>query len=90
MKANLEDRLMEIGVENILTMNGYDDCIVGVLHRYGLSKNVAVYDREKVLEKIMRLSDCSYSDAEEYYEFNQLGAWVGEGTPAFLVRLPEE
>ena len=52
--------------------------------------NVAGYDREKVLEKIMRLSECSYSDAEEYYEFNQLGAWVGEGTPAFLVRLPEE
>ena len=90
MKANLSDRLLEIGVETIMTMDGYDDCMVGVLHRYGLSKNVAVYDREKVLEKIMRLSDCSYSDAEEYYEFNQLGAWVGEGTPAFLVRLPEE
>ena len=73
-----------------MTRRHIDDCMVGVLHRYGLSKNVAVYDREKVLEKIMRLSECSYSDAEEYYEFNQLGAWVGEGTPAFLVRLPEE
>ena len=77
-------------METIMTMDGYDDCMVGVLHRYGLSKNVAVYDREKVLEKIMRLSECSYSDAEEYYEFNQLGAWGGEGTPAFLIKLPKE
>jgi len=90
MKASLSDRLLEIGVESILTMDGYDDCVVGVLQRYGLKDNVMVYDREKVLEKIMHLSDSTYSEAEEYYEFNQLGAWVGEGTPAFLVRLPEE
>ena len=90
MKASLSDRLLEIGVESVLTMDGYDDCVVGVLHRYGLKDNVMVYDREKVLEKIMCLSECSHSEAEEYYEHNQLGAWVGEGTPAFLVRLPEE
>jgi len=28
----------------------------------------------------------SYGEAEEYYGFNQLGAWVGEHTPGFLVR----
>lgn len=24
-------------------------------------------------------------EAEEFHEFNQIGAWVGERTPAFLV-----
>ena len=90
MKASLPDRLLEIGVESVLTMDGYDDCILGVLQRYGIDEPVLVYDKEKVLEKIMLLSDSTYDEAEEYYEFNQLGAWVGEGTPAFLVRLPEE
>jgi len=23
-------------------------------------------------------------DAQEFFEFNQFGAWVGEGTPCFL------
>ena len=90
MKASLPDRLLEIGVESVLTMDGYDDCILGVLQRYGIDAPVLVYDKEKVLEKIMLLSDSTYDEAEEYFEFNQLGAWVGEGTPAFLVRLPEE
>jgi hypothetical protein len=28
----------------------------------------------------------SYEEALEYYEYNQLGAYVGERTPAFLIR----
>ena len=28
--------------------------------------------------------ESSYEEAMEYYEFNQLGAWVGDGTPCFL------
>ena len=28
----------------------------------------------------------SYEDALEYYEYNQLGAYVGERTPGFLIR----
>jgi len=28
----------------------------------------------------------SYDDAEEFFEFNMLGAWMGERTPAFFER----
>jgi hypothetical protein len=29
-------------------------------------------------------------EAEEYFNFNQLGAWIGENTPCFLTPLTLE
>lgn len=78
------EKLAEIDPD-ILCMDGYDDCIVGFLQRFGMDP-VAVYDREKVLEKLMA-DGCSYEEALEYYEFNQVGAWAGDRTPGFLVRV---
>lgn len=86
--GELSDRLLELGVEEPLVMDGYDDCVVGVLERFGMEP-IILYDKEKVIEKIMDESpDGSYHEALEYYEFNQLGGWHGNKTPGFLVRLP--
>jgi hypothetical protein len=36
-------------------------------------------------------NDMSYEEAEEFFEYNQIGAYVGESTPCFLTTLsPEE
>jgi hypothetical protein len=70
--------------EGLLKMDGYDDCLVGVVERFG-EDSYFIYDRELVLEKLQK-GGMSYEDAVEYYEFNQLGAYVGERTPAFLIR----
>jgi hypothetical protein len=70
--------------EDLLKMDGYDDCIIGVVERFG-GESYILYDRELVLEKLQK-GDMSYEEAVEYYEFNQLGAYVGERTPAFLIR----
>lgn len=59
----------------------FDVAIVGVLERFG-QPAIVCYDREKVIEVLM--ADMPREDAEEYYSFNTLGAWMGEGTPAFL------
>jgi hypothetical protein len=71
--------------ENIkkLKMDGFDDCIEGVVERFGQIE-ILCYNKEKVIEKLMKEGDRTYTEALEYYEFNQLGAWVGEGTPCFL------
>ena len=83
----LSDRLLDIGIENVLVMDGYDDCVIGVLERFGMDP-VVMYDKEKVINKIMDESPGgSYEEAVEYYEFNQLGGWHGEKTPGFLVKL---
>jgi len=48
MIETLADKLREIGVENALVMNGYDDCVIGVLERYGMEP-IVLYDKEKVI-----------------------------------------
>ena len=70
--------------EGLLKMDGYDDCLVGVVERFG-QDSYFIYDRELVLEKLQK-DGMSYEEALEYYEYNQLGAYVGERTPAFLIR----
>lgn len=73
----------------------FDQCVMGLAERF--NARFIVYDRECVL-KVME-EDCSCEPhpdedpadiAMEYYRFNTLGAWVGEGTPAFLMKNPEE
>ena len=65
-----------------IKMDGYDDCIVGIVE--GFAKNsIICYDKIKVLERLVK-DGMAYSEALEYYEFNMLGAFVGESTPCFL------
>jgi hypothetical protein len=71
--------------DEILCMDGYDDCILGYLQRYGMEP-IAIYDRQKVIEKIME-DGGTYEEALEHYEFNQLGGWHGDRTPGFLVKV---
>ena len=86
--SELSDRLLDLGIEESLVMDGYDDCMMGVWELFGMEP-IVMYDKEKVIEKIMEESTGgSYEDALEYYEFNQLGGWHGDKTPGFLVRLP--
>ena len=69
----------------MLTMDGYDDCIVGIVERFG-SPPIVCYDRDQVLEKLGK-DGMSRDEAEEFFEFNQIGAWVGEETPCFLTQM---
>ena len=71
-----------------LFMDGFDDCIAGVVHRYG-QPTIICYDKEKGLEQLM---DDGMTDEEaiEYFEYNQIGAWVGEQTPCFISPFDKE
>ncbi len=61
----------------------FDDAILGIAERCGQPPLVA-YDRERCIEIIMANASCDRAEAEEYYEFNTAGCWVGEGTPIFI------
>lgn len=87
--VTLAGRLLELGIENALVMDGYDGCVIGILERFGMEP-IVLYDREKVLEQLVEEGCDTYEGAHEYYHFNQLGGWHGDQTPGFLVRLPEE
>lgn len=77
------DRLAE-EFPDLMRMDGFDDAILGVVERIGLQ--TVCYDLKKVIEILMK-QGMDEQDAWDWYQFNMLGAWVGEATPVFLERL---
>ena len=86
--VTLAEQVLDIGVEDAMIMDGYDDCVIGVLERFGMEP-IVLYDKEKVINKLVENGCDDYEGANEYYEFNQLGFWHGDKTPGFLIRLPK-
>ena len=70
--------------EEILLADGFDEALIGYAQRCG-QPVLAVYDREKCIAVLMK-DGISYEEADEYFEYNVVGAWVGERTPLFLCR----
>lgn len=66
-------------------MDGYADCCLGVCLRFR-QPPIFIFDRQKVLERHMK-DGMTYEEAVEFFEFNQIGAWVGDHTPAFFIPL---
>jgi hypothetical protein len=67
--------------ETVLTADGFDDALLGLGQQFHTF--FAVYDRSKCI-KILMGQGMSEMDAEEYFEFNTAGAYVGEQTPVFV------
>jgi hypothetical protein len=84
MKKTREELAEQYG-DDILLMDGYDDCVVGVVEQFGRPP-IVCYDRELVIRKLME-DGMTQEEAEEFFEFNQIGAWAGERTPCFLTWL---
>lgn len=62
----------------------YDDAIIGVARRIGM-EDVVAYDSNKVYEIIAKMMNTDdMMEVFEYFEFNILGAYVGERTPVFV------
>lgn len=73
--------------ETFMRMDGYDDCIVGVVEQFG-KPPILCYDKRKIIAKLID-DGMSYDDAEEFFEYNQIGAYVGESTPCFITLMTE-
>lgn len=71
----------------LLLMDGYDDCIVGLVTRF--NDTFVLYDHAKVVAKLMQ-SGMSEEDANEFISVNQQGAWMGKNTVGFLHLPPTE
>lgn len=67
--------------EGTMTADGFDEAIIGTVERFGDSEAIILYDKEKIIQTLMK--EMPREEAEEYFYYNILGAYVGEGTPAF-------
>lgn len=76
------EQVSEINPE-ALVCDGFDDAIIGMAERINLGPVVA-YSFEKILDILINRDGMTYEEAVEYYEFNIVGAWLGEFTPVFI------
>jgi len=66
----------------VLKADGFDDAIIGIGSRCG-KPDIIVYDINKCI-KILINQNMTEEEARDYFEFNVVGAWVGEETPIFV------
>ena len=72
--------------EPLLKMDGFDNCIAGVVEGFG-QERIVCYDKFKVIDQMIS-EGMTEEEAVEFFEYNQIGAWVGDRTPCFLISQP--
>ena len=72
--------------EDAKIIDGHDNAIVGMVIQKG-GNTLLLYDPLKIVDNLMVNDGMTYDDAVEFYEYNIADAYVGENTPAFLIRL---
>lgn len=83
MTAEEVQQYVESRNDEALLAGGFEEAFLGVAERCG-QPTLAVYDADICVEILVRRDHMSYDDAMEFFEFNVLGSWCGEGTPLFL------
>ena len=85
--ATRDEIVEQFGDEDLLFLEppSFDSAIVGVSAQAPSRVSVVVYDREEVIDILMD-EEMSREEAEEYFEFNISGVWMGDRTPIFLMR----
>lgn len=76
------DELCERYGGGLMTMDGYDDCILGVASGCGVEPRF-VYSYERIIQRLIT-DGMTREEAVEFHEFNQAGAYVGPQGPLFL------
>lgn len=82
------EHLKEIDVEALYPTD-LKGAIIGVVERFGMQPLILL-DREKCIEIFMNRDGMTEEEAEEFFEFNTIGAWMGDGTPCFATLIKKE
>lgn len=68
--------------EKILLADGLENAFLGIGRQF--HHPVAIYSYKKVIKILMRDHKMDREMAEEYFDYNIAGAFVGDQTPVFL------
>lgn len=72
--------------KGLLLADWLDDAFVGLMMRFNVLDPIACYDYDRVIQGFMK-DGMTEEEAVEFFEFNVIGAWVGERTPCYLRRM---
>ena len=73
--------------DEIIFADDFDEAIIGYVTIS--DKCIAVYDRQKCVDILVKRDKMSRGEAEEFMLYNVEGAYIGENTPAFLTRVED-
>jgi hypothetical protein len=65
-----------------LIADGFDEAIIGIGRQF--NKQLVIYDEDKCIQILMERDGMTDEEAIEFFEFNVVGAYVGEHTPVFV------
>ena len=68
--------------DGALLADGFEDALIGLGFRFHFP--VAIYDLEKCLEVLIHRDGMTCDEAQEYFDVNVAGAYVGDSTPIFI------
>lgn len=69
-------------VPYMLIPTGLEEAFIGTTQRDG--KTVAVFCSALCIGALMKNLGCKWDEAEEFFDFNVVGAYVGPYTPIFV------
>jgi hypothetical protein len=81
---NIKDYDIDEIAEGAILLDGLDDAILGVVEEFGNSPRV-LYSKHKILTILCERDGMTWSESEEFYDYNILGLYAGEQNPIFLI-----
>jgi hypothetical protein len=72
-----------MGSAGMIRWNGFDDAIAGTITPFG-GQETLCYRYRDMVDVLVSRDEMTEEEAEEYVEYNIIGAWVGETTPFIL------
>ena len=80
---NIEDYDIDEMAEGAIKLDGLDDAILGIVEEFGNGPRI-LYSKNKILNILSERDEMTWSEAEEFYDYNILGLYAGEQNPVFL------
>lgn len=75
--------------EGLVLADGLEAAFLGLMMRFNVLDPIACYDYDLVIQSFIE-EGMTEEEAIEHFEYNVIGAWVGERTPCYLRRMPLE
>ncbi len=76
--------LVDLSGQTALFADGYDDAIIGVELDY---EPRVVYDQNKIIDILMAEHKMTDEEAQEFFDFNIAGSYVGMQTPIYVQKV---
>ena len=70
--------------EGAILLDGLEGAIVGIVEDFGSPGRKMLYSKREILNILQERDLMTYSEAEEFYDYNIVGLYAGEQNPIFL------